>query len=106
MNVGLRLLILITIFSSLPMSNQRYANFTFNATECPSWYIPHQDGCTCGNTLGPLVRCRKNERVAVHIAYCMSYDNASGQVLVGNCPYVNWQKRSVRSCDTFVYLKT
>ncbi len=96
MNVGLCLLTLFAVSSSLPMSNQEHSNF-FNATECPSWYIPRQDGCTCGKSLGPLVRCRKNERVSVRIAYCMSYDNATGQVLVGNCPYVKPHKQRVRS---------
>ncbi len=97
MNVGLCLLTLFSVSSSLPMSNQGYSNFSFNATECPSWYISRQDGCTCGKSLGPLVRCRKNERVSVRIAYCMSYDNTTGQVLVGNCPYVKPHKQRVRS---------
>ena len=84
------LLIFLVLTQALPTPEPRLnAASTFNETECSPWYIPHQDGCTCGSTLGPLVRCQKNERVSVRIAYCMSYDNASGQVLVGNCPYVN-----------------
>ena len=36
-----------------------------------------------------LVRCEKNEEVSVRLAFCMSYNNASGMTLVGYCPYVN-----------------
>ena len=65
------------------------ANDSFNDTECPTWYFPTSDGCTCGKSLGPLVKFHKSDQVSVLVAYCMSFDDASQQTLVGNCPYVN-----------------
>ena len=63
---------------------------TNSTSRCPTWYLPtSSSGCICGSTLGPLIKCYGHERVKIRVAFCMSFDRASQQVLVGNCPYVN-----------------
>ena len=56
---------------------------------CPSWYIPADGVCTCGNTLDSTVQCYGEDRVKVRFRFCMSYDPNTQLTLVGNCPYSN-----------------
>ena len=92
------ILAVFSVTAALPINNLPHQNSSsqllLNITGCPAWYLPSSDdGCTCGSSLGPLVKCHKNQRVSVRVAYCMSYDAASGQLLVGNCPYVKKRKK-------------
>ena len=66
--------------------------------ECPTWFIPSNNntGCECGaGLIGGKVKCNQNsKKVWLHISFCMTYDNATKNTLVGRCPFSDLQKSS------------
>ena len=68
------------------------------ASNCPPWFLPdrltdmtHDNDsfvCNCVDSLREAVRCDEVEqRSHVSVGYCMTFDNATGMVYSGLCPY-------------------
>ena len=68
------------------------------ARSCPPWFLPNQPMdmsndndsfvCKCVDTLKEAVRCDEVEqRSYLSLRYCMTFDNATGMVYSGLCPY-------------------
>ena len=57
---------------------------------CPTWYVydNETEQCVC-HSLKKWVICKERERKAL-LAYgkCMTYDNNTGEINVGRCPYI------------------
>ena len=74
--------------------------------ECPTWFIPSNNntGCECGaGLIGGTLKCNQNsKKVWLKILMCMTYDNATKNTLVGECPFSDLQKSS--SQNDFVLL--
>ena len=66
-------------------------------TSARQWFIPSNNntGCECGAGLGGKVKCNHNSKqVRLDIIWCMTYDNATKNTLVGGCPFSDLQKSS------------
>ena len=73
-----------------------YRDSQFKDHECPTWFIPSNNNteCECGKTYG-LIKCNQNsKKVWLDIIWCMTYDNATKNTLVGGCPFSDLQKSS------------
>ena len=68
------------------------------ASNCPPWFLPHRPMdmthdndsfvCNCVDTLRKEIQCDEVEqRSYVSVGYCMTFDNATGLVYSGACPY-------------------
>jgi hypothetical protein len=72
---------------------QDYAELS--SIDCPPWYLRSPDTgpdylpkCYCADTLKNIVQCNsRNLSSSIALNYCMTYDNSTGMVLVGACPY-------------------
>ena len=68
-----------------------------NNSTCPAWFVPASNSthCSCGNTLGGIVRCNETRKELLLFAcYCMTNDEHMGLV-VGGCAYnCNFNGRS------------
>ena len=59
---------------------------------CPPWFILSNSSssqlCVCRNTLKEVVKCdEEKQKSYLAVGYCMTYDSASGDTVVGKCPY-------------------
>jgi len=59
------------------------------ADQCPTWFKKTETGlCECGPELGGVIKCDNcTKEVSIVLAYCMTYDNSSGELLVGYTNY-------------------
>ena len=68
------------------------------ARSCPPWFLPNQPVdmsynndsfvCNCVDSLREAVRCDEAEqKLYLSVRYCMTFDNATGMVYSGPCPY-------------------
>ena len=68
------------------------------AGQCPTWFKETDTGsCECGPDLGGVIKCdRYTGEVSIILAYCMTYDNSSGELLVGytNYGYIGGRDRA------------
>ena len=73
-----------------------YRDSQFRDPECPTWFIPSNDntGCECGAaSLGAI--CNNNtKQVWLYVLVCMTYNNATKNTLVGDCPFSDIQRLS------------
>ena len=58
-----------------------------NVLECPTWYIPAENGthCVCGSTVDGELRCLEDQKISIVTLSCMTYTEE--QTLIGLCPY-------------------
>ena len=62
-------------------------------SQCPPWFVLEQrlNGsyiCNCADSLREAVRCDEVEqRSYLAVGYCMTFDNTTGSVYSGTCPY-------------------
>ena len=61
---------------------------------CPNTWFTHPPNassaanCSCGSGVGGRVRCNDDtKQVSILLAYCMTYDNVSGETVLGSCPF-------------------
>lgn len=60
---------------------------------CPPWFVPEQrlNGsyiCNCAESLREAVRCNEvKQKSYLVVGYCMTFDNSTGSVYIGTCPY-------------------
>ena len=75
-----------------------YRDSQFNDHECPTWFIQSNNTeCKCGTSL-PILKCNQNSKqVWLDAAMCMTYDSATKNTLVGQCPFCNLQKPSLQN---------
>jgi len=68
------------------------------ASRCPPWFLPDQPMdmfnvndslvCNCMDSLREAVRCDEvGQKSYLSLQYCMTFDNATGMVYSGLCPY-------------------
>ena len=73
------------------LSETGSGNGTVLHLEClNTWFIPNTNGtaCVCGNGLGGKVRCdHNNNNTKLLLTYCITYDNSSGETVIGACPF-------------------
>ena len=68
-------------------------NGTETDDNCPTWFLPvtddkENDTCECGNNLDSIVICgTETQQVYLHRCYCMSNNQDSSGLVVGNCYY-------------------
>ena len=56
---------------------------------CPTWTYPTENGsCECGDTLNGAIQCNiSSHHLAIHMCYCMTYDESTGSTVAGPCVY-------------------
>ena len=59
------------------------------AGQCPTWFRETENGsCECGPDLEDAIKCNNcSKEVSLVLSYCMTYDNSSGELLVGYANY-------------------
>ena len=78
----------IQVYSSI--SAQSYNVF------CPPWFEPFNGTCKCGDSVDGIVKCNETLQESVILdCHCMTYNETSGMVVVGQCLY-NCVKRDSR----------
>ena len=74
-----------------------YRDSQFKDHECPTWFIPSSDntGCECGADLSGI-KCNQTSKQAwLYVSKCMTYENATKNTLVGDCPFNDFRKPSL-----------
>ena len=63
--------------------------WTFGNQTCPTWFVPSNNTCKCGSTVGgTLVKCLENQNQSLLLAgFCMTYNDSTGVTVVGSCPF-------------------
>ena len=76
-----------------------YRDSQFTDHECPTYFIPSSDnkGCECGADLWGVICNNKSKQVWLHALLCMTYENATKNTLVGDCPFSDIQKPSLQN---------
>ena len=61
--------------------------------DCPTWFVPSSNStqCKCGQTSGKLKCDQTSQQVWLYVTSCMTYDNATKNTLVGDCPFGDLQ---------------
>ena len=56
--------------------------------QCPTWFVQSSNGtqCKCGQTSMKLKCDQNSQQVWLYVTSCMTYDNATKNTLVGDCP--------------------
>ena len=82
---ALVILLFIVACNSLSESDTR----TFGNQTCPTWFVPSNNTCKCGSTVGgTLVKCLENQNQSLLLAgFCMTYNDSTGVTVVGSCPF-------------------
>ena len=61
------------------------------APSCPTWFLPSNSSkqlCSCTKRLQEIVQCDNvTMEAALNVNFCMTYDENTGEVSVGSCPY-------------------
>ena len=84
-------LLSLLVLLSLPRDSRQTSELE-NST-CPTWFVPTETesgsySCKCGDSLNGIVYCDDcSEEVALLVDFCMSYDPALNQTVVGPCIY-------------------
>ena len=57
--------------------------------ECPTWFIPSNNNteCVCGAAISGVICYQSSKQVYLMISMCMTYDNATKNTLVSECPF-------------------
>ena len=77
-----------------------YRGSQFNDHECPTWFIPSSIGtdCECGYSYSGRIKCNNTSgQVWLYVTLCMTYDIATKNTLVTECPFSDLQKPSFQS---------
>ena len=61
--------------------------------ECPTWFVPSSNNtqCECGKTSWRIKCDQTSQQVWLFVTTCMTYDNATKNTLVGDCPFSDLQ---------------
>ena len=71
---------------------------------CPPWFEPFNGTCKCGDSIDGIVKCNETQQEsAILECYCMTYNETTGMVVVGQCLY-NCVKRDSRLPKTVEHL--
>ena len=70
------------------------ANSVTPSLSCPPGFVPQGNSCVCADWPREMVICDEFKKTAsIRIGYCMTYDNDSQEVRVGECPQALYRKR-------------
>ena len=62
---------------------------TYRGSECPTWFIPSSNNteCECGYDFNFIKCTQSSKQVWLYVILCMTYDNATKNTLVSQCPF-------------------
>ena len=70
------------------------ANSVTPSLSCPPGFVPQGNSCVCADWPREMVICDEFKKTAsIRFGYCMTYDNDSQEVRIGECPQALYRKR-------------
>ena len=79
---------------------EMHGDSQLNDHNCPTWFIPSSNGtdCECGYSYSGRLKCNNTSgQVWLYVTLCMTYDIATKNTLVTECPFSDLQKPSFQS---------
>ena len=68
-----------------------------NSLDCPLAFAPKGNSCVCADWSNGIVTCDNvSQRAFMQIGYCMTYNNATGEIRAGGCQKSNFRSDSVK----------